>query len=123
MEASMSFNETGAYKLAESMDMAIYYIYLLRKGPVWTPDSTPETEALQEAHLANFRRLADIGKVVINGPLVDSLMTGGDIRGVGVLKAASLREARDLLNTDPSVRAGRLVFEVHLWMINKGILA
>ena len=105
------------------MDMAIYYIYLLRKGSVWTPDSTPETEALQEAHLANFRRLADIGKVVINGPLVDSLMTGGDIRGVGVLKAASLREARDLLNTDPSVRAGRLVFEVHLWMINKGILA
>ena len=123
MEASMSFNETGAYKLAESMDMAIYYFYLLRKGSVWTPDSTPETEALQEAHLANFRRLADIGKVVINGPLVDSLMTGGDIRGVGVLKAASLREARDLLNTDPSVRAGRLVFEVHLWMINKGILA
>ncbi len=123
MEASMSFNETGAYKLAESMDMAIYYIYLLRKGPVWTPDSTPETEALQEAHLANFRRLADIGKVVINGPLVDSLMTGGDIRGVRVLKAASLREARDLLNTDPSVRAGRLAFEVHLWMINKGILA
>ncbi len=119
----MSFSETDAYKLAESMDMAIYYIYLLRKGPVWTPDSTPETEALQEAHLANFRRLADIGKVVINGPLVDSLMTGGDIRGVGVLKAASLTEARDLLNTDPSVRVGRLVFEVHLWMIDKGILA
>ena len=78
---------------------------------------------MQEAHLANFRRLADIGKVVINGPLVDSLMTGGDIRGVGVLKASSMSEAQDLLNTDPAVPAGRLVFEVHLWMIGKGILA
>jgi len=123
MKASMSFNETDASKLAESMDMAIVYIYLLTKGPAWTPDSTPETEPLQEAHLANFRRLADIRKVVINGPPVDSLMTGGDIRGVGVLKAPSMSGARDLLNTDPAVRAGRLVFEVHLYMIKKGILA
>jgi hypothetical protein len=47
----MSFNETDAYKLAESMDMAIVYIYLLKKGTAWTPDSAPETEALLEAHL------------------------------------------------------------------------
>jgi uncharacterized protein len=118
----MAYNETEANELAASMDMVIYYIYLLRKGTTWTPDSTPEIDALQEAHLANFRRLREIGKLAINGPLLDSLMEGGEIRGIGVLRADSLAEAKELVSTDPMVRVGRLVFEVHPWMVAKGIL-
>lgn len=118
----MSYDETEAREWASSMDMMIYYVYLLKKGPTWTPDSTPEIEILQEAHLANFRRLYDIGKLAINGPLVDSLMEGGEIRGIGVLKAGSLTEAKELVGTDPMVEAGRLIFEIHPWMVAKGIL-
>jgi len=119
----MPFDENEAREIANSMDMAIYYVYLLKKGPTWTPEETPEITALQEAHLANFRRLHDIGKLAINGPLLDSLLEGGEIRGIGVLRADSLDEARALVSTDPMVIAGRLVFEIHLWMTAKGILS
>jgi uncharacterized protein YciI len=102
--------------------MTIYYIFLLRKGPAWSPDETPEIEVLQEAHLANLRRLGEMGKLVVNGPLLDSFATSGEIRGIGVLKTASLVEAQELISTDPMVQAGRLIFELHTWMVDKSIL-
>jgi uncharacterized protein len=119
----MTFDENEAKEIANSMNMAIYYVYLLKKGPTWTPEETPEINKLQEAHMANFRRLNDIGKLAVNGPLLDSLMEGGEIRGIGVLKADSLNEARELVSTDPMVIANRLIFEIHPWMIAKGILS
>ena len=119
----MPFDENEANEIASSMNMAIYYVYLLKKGPTWTPDETAESTALQEAHLANFQRLDEMGKLAINGPLMDSLMEGGEIRGIGALKADSLNEARELVSTDPMVIAGRLIFEIHPWMITKGILS
>jgi uncharacterized protein len=103
-------------------DMRIYYLYLLRKGPTWSPDPTPEIEALQEAHLANMKRLGEMGKLVINGPLLDSFATSGEIRGIGVLKTDSLVEAQELISSDPMVKVGRLVFELHAWMVIKDIL-
>lgn len=102
--------------------MTIYYVFLLKKGPAWSPDATPEIEALQEAHLTNLRRLGEMGKLVLNGPLLDSFATGGEIRGIGVLKASSLAEAQELIGTDPMVRVGRLIFELHTWMVEKNRL-
>jgi uncharacterized protein YciI len=103
-------------------DMTIYYLFLLKKGPTWSPDPTPEIMALQEAHLANMHRLGEMGKLVINGPLLDSFAASGEIRGVGVLKTGSLAEAQELISTDPMVKVGRLVFELHAWMVGKNIL-
>jgi len=118
----MTYDDKQAWKDAEEMGMTIYYVFLLKKGPTWSPDSTPEISALQEAHLANLKRLAEIGKLVINGPLIDSFTTNGEIRGIGALKAKSLEEAQELIGTDPMVKVGRLVFELHTWMIGKNIL-
>lgn len=118
----MTYNDKQAWKDAEAMGMTIYYIFLLKKGPAWSPDSTPEISTLQEAHMANLTRLAEMGKLVINGPLLDSFATSGEIRGVGALKANSLEEAQELIGTDPMVKVGRLIFELHTWMINKNIL-
>jgi uncharacterized protein len=103
-------------------NMTIYYIFLLKKGPTWSPDATPEIEALQEAHLANLRRLGEMGKLVLNGPLLDSFATSGEIRGIGVLKTSSLAEAQELIGTDPMVKSGRLIFELHTWMVEKNTL-
>jgi uncharacterized protein YciI len=103
-------------------NMTIYYVFLLRKGPTWTADETPEIAALQEAHLANLRRLGEMGKLVLNGPLLDSFATSGEIRGIGVLKAASLAEAQELISTDPMVKVDRLIFELHAWMVGRDIL-
>ena len=120
----MVYDDTQAWKdVGEHFpQMTIYYVYLLRKGPTWSPEETPEVNDLQEAHLANMRRLGEMGKLVINGPLLDSFATSGEIRGIGVLKTSSLAEAQGLISTDPMVKAGRLIFELHTWMVQKHIL-
>jgi uncharacterized protein len=118
----MEYDEAEAHEMARAMDRAIYYVYLLKKGPTWSPGSTPEIDALQEAHLDNLRRLSEEGKLVLNGPLLDSFQLGGEIRGIGVLKAKSMTEAQEWISTDPMVKVGRLVFELHAWMVAKGKL-
>ena len=119
----MDYDDTQAWgDVSEHFpNSTIYYIYLLRKGATWSPDETPEIDKLQVAHLASMKRLADLGKLVINGPLLDSFATSGEIRGIGVLKTASLAEAQELIRTDPMVKVGRLIFELHAWMVEKNI--
>lgn len=120
----MTYDDAQAWKDVTEYfpNMTIFYIFLLKKGPTWTPDETPEIKALQDEHLANLRRLGEMGKLVINGPLLDSFATSGEIRGIGVLKTNSLAEAQELISTDPMVKVGRLIFELHAWMIDKNSL-
>jgi len=120
----MVYDDSQAWRdvSEHSPNMTIYYVYLLKKGPTWSPDETPEIEVLQEAHLTNMRRLAEMGKLVLNGPLLDSFATSGEIRGIGVLKTSSLKEAQELISTDPMVEVGRLIFELHAWMVEKSRL-
>ena len=47
----------------------------------------------------------------------------GDLRGVGIFRVGSLAEAQSLSDADPSVQAGRLVSEIHPWMVGKGLLS
>jgi len=44
----MAYDDAQAWKdVSEHFpDMTIYYIYLLKKGPAWSPDETPEIDAL-----------------------------------------------------------------------------
>lgn len=118
----MEYDDAQAHEFAQSMGMLVYYVYLLKKGSTWSPDSTPEIAALQEAHLANLRRLSEEGKLVLNGPLLDSFQLSGEIRGIGVLKAQSMAQAQEWISTDPMVKVDRLVFELHAWMVQKNIL-
>ena len=99
-------------------NMIVYYLRLLKRGPLWTPEETPEVERLQAAHLAYGRKLREAGKLIINGPLLDN----GDLRGVGIFRVGSLEEAQALSDADPAVLAGRLISELHPWMIQKGVL-
>jgi len=93
-----------------------YYLGFLRKGPKWSGVDTPELKELMKAHLANIGRLASIGKLVIAGPMGDN----GDIRGIFVFKTASIDEALQLSNTDPAVKAGHLVVDLHAWSVPSG---
>jgi uncharacterized protein YciI len=98
-------------------EMTTYYVGLLYRGPAWTPERTPEVERLQEGHLANIRRLADEGALLLAGPFTD----GGDLRGMFVFRVGSMEEARALVDTDPAVKAGRLRVELHPWYSARGI--
>ena len=97
--------------------MTAYLAFLVR-GAKWTPDKTPETEAIQKAHLANIGRLAEMKKLVVAGPFGDD----GTLRGIFVFRVDSLDEARSLAQTDPAVQAGRLALQIHPWVVPEGIL-
>lgn len=97
--------------------MKPYFLALLYKGQAWSPEVTPESTRVQEGHMANIRRLAAEGKLTLAGPFEDA----GDLRGLFVLDAASIEEARALCATDPAIQAGRLRAEVYTWWSAEGV--
>jgi uncharacterized protein YciI len=98
-------------------EMTTYYVGFLYRGPKWTAEQTPETEALQKAHLDNIQKMAQAGKLLVAGPFTD----GGDLRGLYVFRVATMEEAQALAATDPAVKAGRLRLEFHPWFAAKNI--
>jgi hypothetical protein len=55
--------------------------------------------------------------MVLAGPFVEE----GSLRGLFLLQAASMDEAKQLCDTDPAIRAGRLRADIHTWFGPKGI--
>lgn len=103
-------------KPAPKYEMTTYYFCLLTKGPNSGTGTREEAAAIQAGHMANIRRLAEAGKLIVAGPFAD----GGEWRGIFIFKCASLEEAQALVATDPAVQAGRLKAEIHPWLTAKG---
>ena len=96
------------------------YFAFLKRGPNRKEgdDKNPEIQELQKAHIANIQRLAAMKKLLVAGPFGDN----GDLRGIFVFRVGSLEEAQSLCTTDPMIKAGRLVVELHPWQIPDGVL-
>lgn len=103
---------------AQPMKMTTYYFAFLRRGPKWTATRTPETEKLQADHMAHINSMARSGKLVLAGPFENA----GDYAGVFMFKTGSIDEAKALAEADPTVKAGRLVIEIHPWLVPQGSL-
>ena|ERR1700674_5653986 len=95
---------------ADDYGMKQYVMVFLKAGPNRTKDSV-KREQLQAAHLKNISRLASEGKLIVAGPFLDN----GDIRGIFILNVKTLKEAEELVNSDPAVQAGSLIMELHPW--------
>lgn len=106
--------ELAAELGADDYGMRRYVMAFLKSGPN-RPEDPEEAQALQRAHLDNIRRMAEEGKLVLAGPFMDGGDDGHDIRGIYVFDVDSLEEAEALAATDPAVRAGSLVMELHPW--------
>ena len=103
---------------AQPLKLKAYYLTFLRRGPKWTPEKTPEAEKLQAEHMANINAMAKTGKLVIAGPFENA----GEYAGIFVFKVGTLDEAKQLAQSDPAVKAGRLVADVHPWLLGEGSL-
>jgi uncharacterized protein YciI len=106
----------SAQEPAARVEMDHYVMAFLKRGPKWTPEVTPETTKIQEGHMANIRRMAASGKLILAGPFEDDT----ELRGVFLFRC-SMEEARKEAAQDPAVKAGRLVLEFHPWFAPKGI--
>jgi uncharacterized protein YciI len=102
------------------LKMNTVYFAFLKKGPNRKEgdEGTPQVKELQKAHIANIERLAKLGKIVAAGPFGDD----GNLRGIFVFRVSSLEEAQELCATDPMIKIGRLVVELHPWQVPEGIL-
>jgi uncharacterized protein YciI len=108
---SESFDSELAAELgADALGMRRYVMAFLKSGPD-RPADRQRARELQAAHLANIRRMAEQGRLVLAGPFMDD----GDIRGIYVFATDDVEQAREWTETDPAVQAGSLVMELHPW--------
>ena len=111
MPSANEYDAALATKLgADEYGMRRYVMAFLKAGPNRDQDAA-EAERLQRAHLDNIRRLGDAGKLALAGPFLDD----GELRGVYVFNVATIEEALELTASDPAIKAGRLVMELHPW--------
>lgn len=99
------------------MTMTKYFLALLRKGPKAIAASSPEAQKLQLDHMWNVRRMLDAKTFATAGPFNGA----GDLRGIFVIAAASMEEAKAIADADPSVKAGQLAVELHPWWVAKEV--
>ncbi len=112
------YDEDLAKKLgADEYGMHKYVMAFLKKGPNRNQEKN-EAEELQRAHMDNINKLAEQGRLVLAGPFLDD----GDIRGVYIFDVETIEEAEKLTATDPAIKAGRLIMELHPWYGSAAIM-
>jgi hypothetical protein len=89
---------------ADEHGMRHYVLVLLRSGRHPVPDGA-------ERNMANIRRLASAGKLVLAGPLDGK----EGLRGMFVFAVSDINEAKKLVGTDPVIARGEMVAEYHAY--------
>lgn len=108
--AQSTYDKTLADSLgADEYGMKMYVLAILKTGPANTENKTV-TDSLFKGHMNNIGRLAKEGKLIVAGPLKKNDKA---YRGIFILNASSIEEARRLVDSDPAVKAG--IFEVELY--------
>lgn len=110
--SSPAFNEQLATELgADEYGMKMYVMAFLKAGPN-RDQSKQEAAELQTAHMANIRRMAENGDLVLAGPFAANEQ---GMQGIYIFNVTTVEEAAELTKTDPAIKAGRLKMELIPW--------
>lgn len=112
-----SFSQNGE-KQKKEYNMKVYFVGIVLKGELWSPDMTTEIEKLHQDHLKYIDELFEEGKLIIAGPFVYK----DEKRGILIFNTKTFDEAIELANNDPAVIAGRLKVEMREWMAADGLM-
>lgn len=98
---------------ADEYGMRNYVFCILKTGPR-DADITvkAERDGIFAGHMANIKRLADEGKIVLAGPFGEN---DRSYRGIFIFAVATVEEAQKLVETDPVIRSGMMVAEMTPW--------
>lgn len=66
-----------------------------------------------QEHMAYIREQVEAGKYVVVGPVLDQ----GRIGGMAIINAASIEEAKKIVNGDKMIQSGRMTAEIHPVML------
>ena len=88
--------------------MKSYVMVILKTGPNDAKITDKEERSkLFAGHFSNMGRLAKEGKLAFAGPL-----DGRPKRGLFILAVKDLKEAEEMVKTDPTVKAGIFIYEL-----------
>jgi len=102
-------------KTKDTVIMQQYFMAFLKSGPNRN-QSKEVADSLQTLHMAHLGKMYELGYADISGPFGDD----GELRGVTIYNVPTLAMADSLANSDPMVKAGRLVIEIKPWWAGKG---
>lgn len=111
-DKTSTYNKALADSLgADEYGMRSYVLAILKTGSK-TTDNKDSLNLLFRGHMENINKLANEGKLVVAGPLGKN---DNQYRGIFILSAKSIEEARNMVNTDPSVKYGIFDVELYIW--------
>ena len=103
---------------ADEYGMRSYVLAVLKTGSADITEKDKRAE-LFAGHFTNIKRLTDEGKLVLAGPLDDD---NGELRGIFILNVATLKEAQELVATDPAINAGIFIVELTRFYGTAGLM-
>jgi uncharacterized protein YciI len=96
---------------ADEYGMKKYVLVLLKTGTK-TIDDKKLRDSIFAGHLANIKRLVEINKMIVAGPLGKNDKT---YRGIFILDVKTFEEANALLDTDPAIKEKLLAADLIEW--------
>ena len=96
---------------ADDYGMKSYILVILKTGAIQIEDQETVNNIFK-GHMENIKRLADIGKLTIAGPLGKN---ENNYRGIFILNVDNLEEAEELIQTDPAIKEGLLDADLYNW--------
>lgn len=111
-EANPNYDEKLAKSLnADERGMKQYVFCILKTGSNTTA-TDQEKNNLFKGHMANITKLAKEGKLALAGPFMKN---DRNYRGLYIFNVGTIEEAKELVATDPAVKANLLEAELTPW--------
>jgi len=108
----VAYDETLAKKLgADDYGMKMYILVILKTGSNIS-ETKAKTDILFAGHMANMGKMVEMNKLVVAGPMGKN---DKNYRGIFILNAKSIDEAKQLLKSDPAIKAKVLDAELYKW--------
>lgn len=111
-ETESKYDENLAKSLNADENGMKKYVFCLLKTGSNTTASKEETKKLFEGHMENINKLAKEGKLVVAGPFMKN---DRNYRGIYIFNVTTIEEAKELVATDPAIKANLLEAELTPW--------
>lgn len=96
---------------ADDYGMKMYVFVVLKSGDNKTTDKDFINSCFA-GHMKNIGRLIEAKQLIVAGPFGKN---DNDFRGLFILNVSSIEEAKQLLDTDPAIKADLLRPELYPW--------
>ncbi|MBL0146157.1 MAG: hypothetical protein IPP48_10620 [Chitinophagaceae bacterium] len=96
---------------ADEYGMKMYVFVILKTGDNKTQDKS-FIDSCFAGHMTNIERLSMANQLIVAGPFEKN---DSDFRGLFILNVKTIKEATQLLKTDPAIKANLLKVELYPW--------